>query len=144
VQYVLADSSAQIAGQKVAEDADRQMAVYRVNGLLRTATSVTGWYGDTWTSTRVVWSRPRCDGGQLRVPVHTSAGPAQTIAVSGTTTPFSVRVSDAAPQTIVVPLQPRSGRCRVRFDISPPRHGVNDPRTLGVLASGFQYLPSAG
>ena len=71
------------------------------------------------------------------------AGATQTIAVSGTAEPQSVRVSDTAPTTLVVQLRPRAGVCRVALDVSPVRRAVGDPRKLGVLAAGFQYVPAA-
>ncbi len=148
VQYVLADPAVQIVGTRVAEDQGHQMAVYRVNGLLRTSTSISGWYGDTWTGPRVDWTRHACTGGQLRVPVHSNpqlfAGVTQHIAVSGSTVPFVVRLRPNAATTIVVDLRPSAGTCHVRFDITPARKPPNDPRTLGILASGFEYVPAAG
>jgi glycosyltransferase involved in cell wall biosynthesis len=148
VQYVLADPAAQIVGTLVAEDQIMRMAVYRVDGLLRTSTSISGWYGDTWTGPRVNWTRHACTGGQLRVPVHSNpqlfAGVTQKIAVSGGTVPFVVRLPSAATKTIVVHLVPRAGVCHVRFVITPARRPLNDPRTLGILVTGFEYVPAAG
>jgi hypothetical protein len=142
-QYVLADPAVQIVGTRVAEDQSKQLAVYRVDGLLRTSTSISGWYGDTWTAPRVDWTRRACTRGVLDVPVRTSAGVTQRIAVSGTTTPFVVNLSPTAAKTIVVHLLPRAGVCRIRFDITPSRKAANDPRTLGVLAAGFEYVPAS-
>jgi glycosyltransferase involved in cell wall biosynthesis/4-amino-4-deoxy-L-arabinose transferase-like glycosyltransferase len=154
-QYVLADVSAQISGTKVASDDGRGVALYRVNGPLRTATLITGWQGDTWTDATVTWLRRGCVRGVLRVPVRSDqilfAGVVQTIAVSGSTKPFVVRLPSTASKTIVVPLQPHAGVCRIHFAISPSRRPIDypalnnpDPRTLGVLASGFQYEPAPG
>ncbi|MDQ1458772.1 MAG: hypothetical protein QOI08_256 [Actinomycetota bacterium] len=148
VSYVLADPSAQIVGTRIAEDAGKQMAVYRVDGLLRTTTSITGWYGDTWTAPHVDWTRHGCTTGLLKVPVHSNpqlfAGVTQRIAVSGTTVPFVVRLPSTAAKTIVVHLQPRDGTCRVNFDITPARQPPGDPRTLGILVAGFEYVPGSG
>jgi hypothetical protein len=148
VRYVLADPAAQIVGLKIAEDPVEKMAVYRVNGLLRTSTSISGWYGDTWTGPRVDWTRHACKGGLLRVPVHSNpqlfAGVTQRIAVSGSTVPLVVRLPSTATKTIVVHLLPHGGVCHVRFDITPARQPPSDPRTLGILAAGFEYVPAAG
>jgi glycosyltransferase involved in cell wall biosynthesis len=148
VRYVLADPTLVIVGQKIAEDAPKQMAVYRVDGLLRTRVTIRGWYPDTWTGPHAEWMLRGCTRGQLRVPVHTNpvlfAGETQTIAVSGSTEPFVVRLPPTATRTIVVPLHPQAGVCRIRFDITPSRKPANDPRTLGVLATGFEYVPAAG
>jgi hypothetical protein len=154
-QYVLADSTAQILGTLVAADDGRQMALYRVNGLVRTATVINGWYGDRWTGPSVDWTRRACTRGVLRVPVHSDpilfAGVTQRIAVSGTTAPFVVRLRSDRMKTIVVPLTPRNGVCQVHFDVSPTRSPsaypvLNNPdtRMLGLLAAGFQYVPSPG
>jgi hypothetical protein len=148
VRYVLADPAAQIVGKRVAEDTNKQMAVYRVDGLLRTTTSIIGWYGDTWTGPRVDWTRHACTRGLLNVPVHSNpelfAGVTQRIAVSGSTVPFVVRLLSTATKTIVVHLRPRAGICHIRFDITPARQPAGDPRTLGILATGFEYVPAAG
>jgi hypothetical protein len=141
--YVLADSTAQIVGQKVASDPSKQMTLYRVGGVVRTLVSVKGWYHDTWTAPHAEWVRRNCTNGLLRVPLRTSAGATQTVAVGGTALPRSVQVSGTAPTTLVVQLRPRGGLCRVTFDVSPARRAVGDPRTLGVLAGGFQYVPAA-
>jgi hypothetical protein len=148
VQYVLADPAAQIVGVKIAEDTVEHMAVYRVDGVLRTSTSISGWHGDSWTGPRVDWTRHACTGGQLQVPVHSSselfAGVTQRIAVSGDTVPFVVRLPSTATKTIIVHLLPHGGVCHVRFDITPARKPPNDPRTLGILAAGFEYVPATG
>ncbi len=148
VQYVLADPSTQIVGVKVAEDPVQHMAVYRVDGLLRTSTSISGWYGDTWTGPRVDWTRHACSGGLLRVPVHSNpvlfAGVTQRIAVSGSTVPFVVRLPSTATKTVVVHLRSHGGLCHVRFVITPVRQPLHDPRTLGILATGFEYVPATG
>jgi hypothetical protein len=149
VGYVLTDPNTQVVGTQVAADPAKGMALYRVNGLLRTSTSVSGWYDDTWTGPTVVWTRHGCTAGLLRIPVHTNpelfAGAVQHIRVTGsTTTPFTVDLAPTATRTIVVQLRPRAGLCRVRFDIAPTRRAAGDPRTLGVLISGFAYVPAPG
>jgi hypothetical protein len=155
VQYVLAEPTARISGTRIAADDARAMVLYRVDGLLRTSTAITGWLGDTWTQPTVTWLRRGCVRGVLRVPVRSDptlfAGVVQRIAVSGTTTPFVVRLPSTATTTIVVPLTPRGGICHLRFEITPSRRPIDypalnnpDPRTLGVLISGFEYKPAPG
>jgi glycosyltransferase involved in cell wall biosynthesis len=155
VQYVLADPSAQILGTRIAADDGRAMALYRVDGILRTGTWVSGWLPDTWTKPTVTWVRRDCARGVLRVPVHSDPTlyprTVQRIAISGTTRPFVVLLQSTAAKTIAVPLQPRGGTCRVRFSITPSRRPADypdlknpDTRTLGVLVSGFQYEPAPG
>ena len=147
VQYVLTDPTVQVVGKELASDPDRGLALYRVNGLLRSATTLIGWYGDTWTAPRVDWTRRDCTRGELRVPVHSNPqlfpGVTQQIAVSGTTAPFVVSLPSTATKTVVVHLQPRHGVCHVQLTISPAGHALNDQRALGVLATGFEYVPAA-
>jgi glycosyltransferase involved in cell wall biosynthesis len=154
-QYVLADPSIQITGQQIAADDGRTMVLYRVDGPLRTATSITGWNGDTWTDPAVTWLRRGCVRGNLTVPVRSDptlfAGVVQKIAVSGSTKPVVVSLSAGATKTIVIPLQPQGGVCRIRLAISPTRRPIDypalnnpDPRRLGVLVSSFQYEPAPG
>jgi glycosyltransferase involved in cell wall biosynthesis len=156
VEYVLAPADVQIVGERVAADEHRQMVLYRVDGPLRTATTVHGWEVDLWTGPSVEWTGHACVGGSLRVPVKSDptlfAGVTQRIAVSGTTPKrFVVSLLSTASKTIVVPLRPANGVCRVRFDITPSRRpsdypalGNPDSRRLGVLVSGFQYVPAPG
>jgi len=145
--YVLADASLHILGKEVAADPGRGMAVYRVDGLVRTATSIRGWYPDTWTGRRVVWQSRSCAPGELRIPVRSNpelfAGVTQHIRVSGDAAPLTFAVPSSESRTIVVHLRPRAGACRVRFDVSPVRKPAGDPRRLGVLIGGFEYVPAA-
>src|SRR5439155_6157989 len=117
VAYVLADPSLQIVGTRIADDPNRGMAVYRVNGLLRTSGSISGWYDDKWTGPSVTWSRRPCTAGSLRVPVHSNqdlfAGSLQRIRVTGSTTPFTVALRPTESKTVVVQLQPQAGVCRL-------------------------------
>jgi hypothetical protein len=156
VEYVLAPADVQIVGERVAADVDRQMVLYRVDGPLRTATTVSGWEVDYWTRPRVEWTGHACVRGSLHVPVKSDptlfAGVTQRIAVSGTTPRrFVVSLPSTESKTIVVPLRPENGVCRVRFDITPSRRpsdypalGNPDSRRLGVLVSGFEYVPAPG
>jgi hypothetical protein len=137
----------QIVGEKVAEDPGKAMAVYRVDGVLRTSTLIDGWYGDTWTKPRFDWTRRECTAGQLRVHVHSDsqlyAGVTQHIAVSGSTTPVTFPLPSTATRTIVVHLIPHGGFCRLRFAVTPARKPPNDVRRLGILVTGFEYVPAA-
>ena len=155
-EYVLADSTTEIVGTTIVADQGRKMTLYRVHGLVRTATVIAGWQPDLWTGPTVDWTRHACTRGVLRVPVKSDpvlfAGVIQRIAVSGTTTaPFVVRLPSNRARTITVPLRPRHGVCHVHFEISPTRRPVSypvlnnpDSRLLGVLVNGFRYAPSPG
>jgi glycosyltransferase involved in cell wall biosynthesis/4-amino-4-deoxy-L-arabinose transferase-like glycosyltransferase len=151
-RYVLADPAAQLVGTPVASDPDKAMTLYRVDGPLRTAIEIKGWYGDTWTGPTVDWTRRACRPGQLRIPVRTDpvlfGGVTQRIAVTGSTRAQVVRLRSTGTKTIVVPVTPHAGVCHVHLSISPARSprdypalANSDPRVLGVLASSFQYVP---
>jgi hypothetical protein len=154
VAYVLAPGDLQIVGERVAADVARQMFLYRVDGVLRSATTIHGWEVDYWTGPRVEWTGHACSRGSLRIPVASDGnlfrGVTQTIAVSGTTPkPFTVRLPSTQTKTIVVPLVPEGGVCHVRLAVSPTRRpvdypalGNDDRRRLGVRVTGFQYVPA--
>src|SRR5262249_35845209 len=149
-QYVLADVSEQVLGTRVAADPPHGLVLYRVPQPVRQLTSITGWYGppDVWTGPRVTWSRAKCTGGTLRIPVFTDPAlfhdVVQKIAISGTTTSKAVPLRPTQTRTLVIPLTPRDGRCTVTLDISParvpanyPRLNLRDTRLLGVHAQRF-------
>jgi hypothetical protein len=153
--YVLADRALQIDGTEVASDPNQRMALYRVDGPIRAATSVSGWYQDSWTGPRLEWRRLACKPGTLTIPVHSDAalfaGVTQQIRISGTTTPSTVSLPSTADKTIVVHLVPKSGTCSVVLDVSPTRRPSDVPalnstdiRRLGVLVGGLQYAPATG
>ena len=143
-EYVLADRNLQLAGQRIATDAGRGMAVYRVDGIVRTAARVAGWYDDTWTAPTFSWRDRECRTGALRLPVRTSAGPPQRLTIGGDVRRArTIRLAPETARILVVPLRPRGDDCTVRFGVDPARSGVNDPRTLGILVDGFQYVPAS-
>jgi hypothetical protein len=101
----------------------------------------------------VTWQRVNCRGGALHVEVSSDArlfsGVRQTLEISGTTTPRSLRLApttDHLPLTL--PLTPQGGVCRVVFRISPtripanfPQLKLNDPRRLGLHFDSIRYAP---
>ena len=152
-QYVLADPS--VADRRDARSPRipaKQMALYRVDGLLRTSTSISGWYGDT-----VDRAARRLDAARLHARRAARAGAQRPQLFAGVdaahrglghdAAPFVVRLPPTATKTIVVPLQPRGGVCHVRFAITPTRGrrlpALNDPRTLGVARVGIRVRSRA-
>ena len=138
--YVLAEEAVPIAGDIVARDERKGMALRRTDGLVRIGYRVRGLYpNDTWSGKRVTYTRLRCTGGtvtaqMLRDP-NLINGP-QTVRAEGRSVTF--RSNDAA--SLTVPLRPRGGVCRTVFTVSPTAvPGPADPRVLGVHFLAFQY-----
>ncbi|MDX6485373.1 MAG: hypothetical protein QOF43_526, partial [Gaiellaceae bacterium] len=155
VGYVLADPATQVIGKQVAADSARHLALYRVDGVLRTATAISGWYPDTWTGPRAAWTRQRCRPGRLTLALATDpslfAGTTERIAITGTTPPRVVTLQPSEEKTIVLKLAPSAGVCRVRLAVSPARRPSDfpalhnsDSRLLGVRVSDFAYATSPG
>jgi hypothetical protein len=138
--YVLAEQAVPIAGDIVARDERKGMALRRTDGLVRIGYRVRGLYpNDTWSGRRVTYTRLRCTGGtvtarMLRDP-NLINGP-QTVRAEGRSVTF--RSSDSA--SLTVPLHPLGGVCRAVFRVSPTAvPGPADPRVLGVHFLAFQY-----
>jgi hypothetical protein len=74
--------------------------------------------------------------------VIAGADPLDPTALPAATTPFTASLPSTATRTIDVRLRPRRHVCTVRFAVTPSRKPAGDPRTLGVLVTGFEYLPS--
>ncbi len=145
-RYVLADRNAQIDGTPIAADAGRNLVLYRMTGPVRTATQVTGWYADTWTTPHVVWHRLSCARGVLRFNLRSDSGlfpgVTQQIAVSGTTPARVIMLPTTKTRTVSVPLVPKDGACKVVLDVTPSRKPATDPRRLGVHIDYFNYVPT--
>jgi hypothetical protein len=153
--YALADSSLELDGQVLAEDPNKGMVLYRVNGPLRQVSHVSGVYPDTWSGRNVTYTRFGCKGGTVVVQLQSDSNlftqPNVVTAVSGVRAP--VRVVHTVPvsgaTSMRVPLRPEGGRCTVRFTVAklavpavvlgPPS---TDARALGVHFNGFSYRPS--
>jgi hypothetical protein len=147
VQYVLADPAAEIRGTQIASDEAKRMVLYRVDGPLRTLSSVRGWYADTWTAPHFVWQRARCEPGTLQVRLRSDRnlfpGIVQRIAVSGTTDRRVILLPTTKTETVSLPLRPTGGTCTIRFAVTPARKPAADPRTLGVHVDFFRYAAGA-
>jgi dolichyl-phosphate-mannose-protein mannosyltransferase len=155
-QYALADTSLALEGKVVAQDVNKRMVLYRVNGPLRQVSRVSGVYGDTWSGRDVTYTRLQCSGGTLSVRLQSDKNlftrPNAVTAISGQGTPISLQIHAPVPvsgtTTMRIPLQPIGGRCTVRFEVAnvavpalvlgPPN---TDTRSLGVHFNRFTYLP---
>jgi hypothetical protein len=145
--YALLDTSVEPIGTVVARDVHRNVAVWKLDGPLRQATRVTGIYPDTWAGPHVTYVRRDCIGGLLFVDLQAdpgliSARQTVTAVVRGRVAARAVLHGNA--KTLVAPLRPRRGTCRIDFATSPtavPRHG--DLRRLGVHFRTMRYVPPA-
>ena len=104
----------------------------------------TGLYpNDTWSGPTVDYVRRNCTPGVLQVALHSDASlfrQPQTVVASVGGRPVA-RVRFQAPDDAVlrVPLEPKDGVCRVRFDVSPDR---GSGRTATIAASVCTSTPS--
>lgn len=155
VDYVLVDGSFVPQGEPIAADERWGMTLYRVNGELVSTTDVVGLYpNDTWSGRDVTYTRRHCPGGTLTASVSGDPGlfatpTTQHVSVLvGGEERLRVAVVPGVPRDVVVPLEPRSGRCVVTFRVSPTAvpatetNGENpDPRMLGLHFTAFRLSP---
>jgi hypothetical protein len=156
-RYALADRTLELEGKAIAQDPNKGMVLYRVNGPLRQASHVTGVYGDTWSGKNVTYTRFDCKGGTLAVQLQSDPNlftrPNMVTAASGgARMPVSALVHVAVPvrgtTSMRIPLFPAAGRCTVRFvvdDVAVPAVVLGPPNTdtraLGVHFNRFTYRP---
>jgi hypothetical protein len=151
-QYALADTSLALEGTVVAQDVNKRMVLYRVNGPLRQVSRVSGLYGDTWSGRDVTYTRLHCTGGTLSVQLQSDQNlfmrsNAVTAASGGRIARVGVPVRGTT--RLRVPLRPVAGRCTVHFrvrDLAVPALVLGPPNTdtraLGVHFNRFTYLPT--
>ena len=153
VDFMLVDGSFVPDGTPVARDKRWGMTVYRVRGELLSTTDVQGLYpGDSWSGSTVVYTRRLCPGGRLIVSVLGDPSLFQTpqrvtARIAGRVV-MRRAVVPGASRELVVPLEPRDGRCVVTFSVSPtavPLRATNgenpDPRVLGLHFDSFRLSP---
>lgn len=151
-RYLLVDDSFTPAGRVLARDEIHELAVYELEGPLRSSEQVTGLYpGDTWSGTEVTYTRRDCRGGVLRAYLRGDPSlfaDAQTVVarVEGRVA-GRVTFDPSAEAVLAVPLTAREGSCVVEFSVSPtgvPAEltlGANpDTRVLGVHFDRFDYV----
>jgi len=120
--YALSDRTASLAGE-VAGTAG-PLALYRVPGKVGVKTLIEGLYpGETWSGPAVRYTRFHCTGGHLSVQL--GSNPALFISPKTVTASVlgrvvaRVSVPPARSVTLVAPLRPRAGACRVAFAVRP-------------------------
>jgi len=151
-RYLLVDDSFTPAGRVLARDEIHELALYELEGPLRSSEQVTGLYpGDTWSGAEVTYTRRDCRGGVLRAYLRGDPSlfaDAQTVVarVEGRVA-GRVTFDPSAEAVLAVPLTAREGSCVVEFSVSPtgvPAEltlGANpDTRVLGVHFDRFDYV----
>jgi hypothetical protein len=138
--YVLSEEAVPLAGQVIARDERKGMALRRTDGLVRIGYRVAGLYpGDTWSGKRVTYTRLRCRGGSVTAELASDVNlfsAAQTVTAGGR----SVRFLPSQTATLTVPLRARDGVCRAVFTVIPTAvPGSGDARVLGAHFLGFRY-----
>jgi glycosyltransferase involved in cell wall biosynthesis len=138
--FVLSEESVPLAGEIVARDERKGMALRRTDGPLRIGFRVSGLYpNDTWSGRRVTYTRLRCTGGTVTAEVASDPNlftRPQTVSGEGRRVTFD----PADTASLSVPLRPRDGTCRVTFTVSPTAvPGGNDQRLLGAHFLNFRY-----
>ncbi|MGI8420765.1 MAG: glycosyltransferase family 39 protein [Gaiellaceae bacterium] len=136
--YVVVDGLRDPGGRPLARDAALGVALYRLDGPLRSVTRVAGLYpNDSWSGPRVVYTRLGCHGGSVRVGLLGDPSlfrAPQTVRSGGR----SLRVAPGVAASFTVPL----AGCRAVFAVSPTRvPGAGDPRPLGIHFTSFDYRP---
>lgn len=156
-RYVLAPSSVQLVGRRIAADPAKQLVLYRVAQPPRITTRIVGLFPanpgqEPWSRAHVGWIRSQCTGGTLAVKVSSDANlfksTTSTIAISGTTTARTIPIAPTTvDRLITIALVPQNGVCRVDFAISPARvparylPGNHDTRSLGLHFASVVYTP---
>ena len=149
-EYVLTDSSLEVAGSPIASDPGLGMVLYRVGGPIRLIRRLDGVYPDSWSGPSVRYARYPCAGGSLSVEL---AGYARlqrhrvtVVARSETKELARTVVPPGGHGSLTIPLVPTRGLCVATFAISPtvvPAKvlGTNDTRELGVLFRRITFRP---
>ena len=154
-RYVLAPTSVQLVGSRVAADPAKQLVLYRVSRPVRITTHVVGLYPanpgqEPWSRGHVSWFRAQCAGGTLTVKVSSDTKlftKASMLTITGTTSSNTLSIAPTTVDRLITKkLTPVNGVCRVDFAITPThqpsRYEHNsDTRRLGLHFTQFTYTP---
>jgi hypothetical protein len=155
-EYLLADSSFEPDGERVAEDRGWGVTLWRVNTPLVSAVRIDGLYpNDTWSGPEVTYVRRRCAPGRLSVSLSSDPSlflePQRIVARSNGRVVGRLRLQPDGRAVLGVPVSPVPGTtdCRVVFTVTPtavPEEVTGgestDPRELGAHFNRFVYKPS--
>jgi len=152
-RYALADTSLALKGTVIAQDVNKRMRLYRVNGPLQQISRVTGLYADTWSGRDVTYTRLDCRGGHLLTQLQSDPNlfhrpNVVTVEENGAQIGRAV-VRPTGTTALQVALTPQNGRCTVHFRVRRTAvpavvlgHGNTDTRALGAHFNRFVYRPS--
>jgi hypothetical protein len=155
-EYLLADSSFEPDGERMAQDKGWGVTLWRVKTPLVSAVRIEGLYpNDTWSGPKVTYTRRRCAPGRLSVSLSSDPSlflePQRIVARSNGKVVGKVRLQPEGRAVLSVPVTPVPGTtdCRVAYTVTPtaiPEEvtgGENpDPRELGAHFNRFVYKPS--
>ncbi len=148
--YVLIDTSVGLAGEIVAADEPRQMAVVRTEGPLRVSERVEGVMGDGWTGGEFAYTRYACVGGSVAITLASDPvlhpNPVTVTPLIDGVPQQPVAVGPMGEVVVTTQLAPVDGACRVGYRVEPTAvpalvYGSPDTRALGVLVRGVAYRP---
>jgi len=156
-EYLLADSSFEPDGERIAQDKGWGVTLWRVNSPLVSAVRIDGLYpNDTWSGPEVTYVRRRCAPGRLSVSLSSDPSlflePQLIVARSNGRVVGRVRLQPEGRAVLKVPVSPVPGTtdCRVAYTVAPtavPEEvtgGENpDPRELGAHFNRFVYTPES-
>jgi Dolichyl-phosphate-mannose-protein mannosyltransferase len=154
--FLLADSSFEPYGQRLAQDKGWGVTLWRVTTPLVSAVRITGLYpNDTWSGPVVTYLRRRCEPGRLTVDLSSDDKlflERQTvIARSNGSVVGRARLHGNRHILLTVPAEPVPGTtdCRVIYTVSPTAvpsevvDGSTDDRVLGAHFNRFVYHPTS-
>ena len=136
-RYALVDSSLELNGKVVASDPLLGVSLYRLDGPLRSMTTVTGLYpNDTWSGPRVVYTRHVCNGGAVAATVlgdPTLFRAPQRVTANGRTYRHARQAGHADRAAAELP--------RGLHGQPDPRAGERRPAPAGIHFLGFDVPP---
>jgi hypothetical protein len=155
-RFLLADSSFEPDGSRVAQDEGWGVTLWRVRTPLVSAVKVDGLYpNDTWSGEEVTYLRRRCAPGRLAVSLSSDPSlflePQTIVARSNGVVVGRVRLRPEGRAVLSVPVAPKPGtsECRVAYTVSPtavPEEvtggASQDDRELGAHFNRFVYRPT--
>ncbi len=155
-RFLLADSSFEPDGSRVAQDEGWGVTLWRVRTPLVSAVKVDGLYpNDTWSGAEVTYMRRRCPPGRLAVSLSSDPSlflePQTIVARSNGEVVGRVRLRPEGRAVLGVPVAPEPGtsECRVVYTVSPtavPEEvtggASTDDRELGAHFNRFVYRPA--
>jgi len=149
--YALLDGTVTPDGERVSRNELVGTVLWRLDGPLASLATIEGLYpGDSWSGRAVTWRLLRCDGGELRVQLHSDptlfAGRLTRVVATVDGRPAAgIAVPPEGSVSLRVPLVSTRRVCAVAFSVTPtliPAEvlpGATDERALGVHFDSFVH-----